>query len=130
MAELDPKATRTTTETNFPGGLTARGRPVPTDEEIQAAIAKAVAAGVATVDTLKELGLASGVAKVTGKATVASGLAAVTKALVAFKTKQSANAAFVNAKASAEAGKIDIEVLKSDFSESATEVEITWVALA
>lgn len=130
MAELDPKPTTTGDETNFPGGLTARGRPVPTDEEIQAAIAKGVAAGVAAVDTLKELGFASAKAKVTGKSMIATGLAAVTKVQVTFLTKQSANAAFVNAKASAEAGKIDVEVLKSDFAESATEVEVFWSAQA
>lgn len=126
MAELNPKPTVTGNETNFPGGLTARGRPVPTDEEVQAAIAK----GVAAVDTLKELGLASATAEVTGKATVATGLAAVTKALATFVTKQSANVAYVNVKPSAEAGKIDIEVLKSDFTESATKVTVTWIAQA
>lgn len=126
MSALDPAVTQTGDETNLPGGLTVRGRPVATDEEVQAAIAK----GVATVDTLKELGFASAMAKVTGKATIATGLAAVTKVEVAFKTKQSANAAFVNAKASAEAGKIDVEVLTSVFAESSTEVEVFWSAQA
>lgn len=125
---LDPAVTTTGSETNFPNGLTSRDRPVPTDNEVQAAIDKA--AVFTGVESLLELGLASGTeAKVTGKvAKVATGLTKVVT-VFAWVTTPAAGAAFVKATVNAEEGKIDLEVLDSAFAESEEEVDVHWIAI-
>lgn len=126
MADLDPAVTETGSETNFPNGLSSRGRPVPTDEEVQAAIAK----GVAGVDTLAELGLVSGSSRVTGALSVDTGLTVVDEVVVSFGARPSANAAFADAVPGAvRTNEIDIEVLRSDFGASGTEIVVRWIAI-